>query len=231
MRRREARRGPEGGGAPHARPRRLAPVEPRRSARLQSPAHARAQWNVTAHADGRWSFQSAHGYYFSGTGDKLHAFAREIGETEKWTIHLAMHPQVAIRNVNRRRYVHLANGELQVNEDIPWGDDALLTIEFHNGRYSFRGANNKFLSKGGKMVESVTDDCLFIIEFFESKVAFKANDGKYLQGYGSQGVLCARRNTVGKDELFELEDSHPQAGRAGRRRSASPPGAGARAAR
>src|SRR5690606_20478248 len=50
----------------------------------------------------------------------------------------------------------------------------------------------------------------FIVEFHESKVAFKTADGKYLQGVGATGVLCERRTQVGKDELFELEDSHPQ---------------------
>ena len=55
---------------------------------------ANEQWTVLAQSDGRWVFQGPHGYYFGGSGDNLSCFAREYGETEMWTIHLAMHPQV-----------------------------------------------------------------------------------------------------------------------------------------
>jgi hypothetical protein len=42
--------------------------------------------------DGKWSFKSvAHGYYFGGSGDRLHCFSKM---PEMWTIHLAIHPQV-----------------------------------------------------------------------------------------------------------------------------------------
>ncbi|KJE88937.1 fascin 2B [Capsaspora owczarzaki ATCC 30864] len=168
------------------------------------------EWTVVPQADGRWALKSTHGYYFGGTEASLHAFGREVGESEKWSIHLAMHPQVCIRNVNRKMYVHLAGEELTADEAIPWGHDALVTFEFKGGKYALRASNNKFLDKSGKLVDAVNDDSLYIIEFNDSQIALKANDGKYLQGYGPKGALQARRTQVGKDELFELEDSHPQ---------------------
>jgi fascin 1 len=170
------------------------------------------QFVVLAQPDGRWVFKGPHNYYLSGSEQNVHCFAREFGETEKWTIHLAIHPQVAMRNDNRSRYVHLAASgtELTTDELVPWGDDAMVVVEFHNGRYAIRASNRLYLSFDGKLVNHVGETELYILEFFESKVAFKTPQGKYLQPYGAPGKLCVRREEVGKDELFSLEDSHPQ---------------------
>eukprot|EP01137_Pigoraptor_chileana_P031614 Opistho-2@19754 len=168
------------------------------------------QWSVEPQSDGKWAFKSAHGYFLGGSADKLSAFGRSIGETEKWTIHLAMHPQVVLRNVGRKRYVQLQDEELRVVADIPWGVPALITLEFHDGKYSLRASNNKFLHKDGKLVDSLDDNSKYIIEFLESRIALKASDGKYLQAYGPKATLAAKKDKITKDELFELEDSHPQ---------------------
>lgn len=173
-------------------------------------AGADEQWTILAQSDGRWVFQGPHQYYLTAAADKPTCFAREYGEGEKWTIHLAMHPQVAMKNLNRDRYVHLEGGELRVNEIIPWGDDAMIMLEFHNGKYAIRGSDRKYLAHDGTMTPSVGDNNLFILEFYESKLAFKTTKDKYLQAYGGSGKLCVRRDEVGKDELFLLEDSHPQ---------------------
>lgn len=55
-----------------------------------------------------------------------------------WIVQLAMHPQVCMRNVNKNRYVHLADDgkSLETNEVIPWGADAMITLQFFpEGRY------------------------------------------------------------------------------------------------
>eukprot|EP01136_Pigoraptor_vietnamica_P031343 Opistho-1_new@91787 len=168
------------------------------------------QWTVEPQSDGKWAFKSAHGYYLGGSADKLSAFGRAIGETEKWTVHLAMHPQVVLRNVGRKRYVHLQDEELRVVTDIPWGTSSLITLEFHDGKYSLRAANNKLLHKDGKLVDTLDDNTKYIIEFLESRIALRACDGKYLQGHGPKATLSAKKDKITKDELFELEDSHPQ---------------------
>jgi hypothetical protein len=171
---------------------------------------ANETWTYESKPDGRFSFKSTHNYFLGGSGSALHAFARSVGETELWTVHLALHPQVAIRNVNRKKFIHLVNDQIVVDEPIPWGDDAMIIIEFHNGQYALRACNGKYLQKDGKLVDSVSPACLFVLEFRDGAVAFKSNSGKYLQGYGTNALLCERRETIGADELFEIEDSEPQ---------------------
>lgn len=47
-------------------------------------------------SDGKWAFKSAsYGYYFAGSGDRLHCFSKN---SEFWTVHLAIHPQVGTIN-------------------------------------------------------------------------------------------------------------------------------------
>ena len=47
---------------------------------------------LETNSDGKWTFRSvSYGYYFGGTGDRLHCFSKT---PELWTIHLAIHPQV-----------------------------------------------------------------------------------------------------------------------------------------
>jgi hypothetical protein len=86
----------------------------------------------------------------------------------------------------------------------------MVMLEFHSGKYAIRACNRAYLSHDGTLTSSVSDKNLFILEFFESKLAFKTSSGKYLQAYGGTGKLCVRRDEVGKDELFLIEDSHPQ---------------------
>lgn len=163
-------------------------------------------------ADGRCALKSPHGYYFGGSGDQLSCFTKTISETELWTVHLAMHPQINLRNVQRKCYAHLVGDELHVNEEVPWGADAMLTLEFvrERGRYRLLASNNKYLSCSGRMVSESNNDTLFQLEFHGSMIAFKDCNGKYLAGVGANGTLQSRRGVVDKDERFVLEDSHPQ---------------------
>ena len=164
-------------------------------------------------ADGRCALKSPHGYYFGGSGDQLSCFTKTISETELWTVHLSMHPQINLRNVQRKCYAHLVGDELHVNEEVPWGADAMLTLEFNRekGRYLLLASNNKYLTRSGKLSDDISDDSMFQLEFHGSTIAFKDCAGKYLAGVGSKGVLQSRREMVEKDERFVLEDSHPQA--------------------
>ena len=49
-------------------------------------------------ADGRWAFRSDDtGYYVGGKDDNVRCYEKTAGNTELWTPHLAMHPQVRDR--------------------------------------------------------------------------------------------------------------------------------------
>lgn len=119
-------------------------------------------------------------------------------------------------NVNRKRYVHLSDNALTCDEDIPWGDDAMLTLTFfENGQYGLQASNSKFLSSNGSLKDAADDSCKFTIQFRGGQVTFRsdAGDSCYLTAVGGKGTLKASKPAdagVSKDELFIIEDSNPQ---------------------
>ncbi|KAK3717309.1 hypothetical protein QZH41_002312 [Actinostola sp. cb2023] len=160
--------------------------------------------------DGKWALKSAHNAYFGATGDQLKCVAK-IGNAELWTVHLAMHPQINLKSVLRKRYAHLdeASQDIKVSEVIPFGADAMVTLEFIDGKYAIVSSNNKYLSTTGDLKDALGDDCKFSIEFHQTNIAFRDHKGKYLTAVGT-GRLQSKKETVSKDELFVIEDSHPQ---------------------
>ncbi|XP_053509927.1 fascin-2a isoform X1 [Ictalurus furcatus] len=169
---------------------------------------------IVAQSDGRWALQSEpYLRYFGGTEDFLTCFSQTIGETELWTIHLALHPQVNMLSIARKRYAHLSDSksEISFDSDIPWGVDSLITLVFKEGKYSVKTCDNRFLSSNGKLVDDYGPETAFTLDLRSGKLAFKDNEGKYLAPTGPSGTLKSGRCTKpGKDELFDLEESHPQ---------------------
>lgn len=164
-------------------------------------------------ADGKVAIRSVtHGRYIGGSGDSMTGFDQSIGPTNLFTIHLAIHPQVNIRNVNRKTFMHLNDEgtELTCNEVIPWGYDAVIILEFHDGKYALRAANTRYLTRTGSLADELTKDSLFTIVFKGSQVAFLDCNGKYLTAIGASALVASRKGNIGKDELFELVDSRPQ---------------------
>ena len=139
-------------------------------------------------------------------------FDQSVGPMNLFTIHLAIHPQVNIRNVNRKTFMHLSkdNSELCCNEVIPWGYDATITLQFHEGKYTIQAANNQYLNQIGSLMANMTKDYLFTIVFKGSQIAFQDCNGKYLTAIGAKATVASRKSTIGRDELFELMDSQPQ---------------------
>ena len=56
----------------------------------------------------------------------------------------------------------------------------------------------------------LADDCLYVLVFREGQVAFKDKDQLFLTAVGITATMQSRNAQVSKDELFLLEDSHPQ---------------------
>ena len=89
--------------------------------------------------------------------------------------------RVAIRNINRKTFVHLDGDVLNTNEVIPWGEDATVTLVFHpEGKYGLQASNGKYLSTSGALKDNIAADTLFIIEFFSAQIAFKGNNNRLL---------------------------------------------------
>ncbi|XP_006869573.1 PREDICTED: fascin-2 isoform X2 [Chrysochloris asiatica] len=169
---------------------------------------------VRPQPDGRWVLQSEpHGRFFGGTEDQLSCFATAISPAELWTVHLAIHPQAHLLSVSRRRYVHLCpqEDEMAADSNTPWGVDALVTLTFQNRRYCLRARDSRYLRSDGRLVWEPEAHACYTLEFKAGKLAFKDCDGRYLAPVGPAGTLRAGRNLrPSKDELFDLEESHPQ---------------------
>ncbi|XP_064078039.1 protein singed-like isoform X1 [Macrobrachium nipponense] len=170
--------------------------------------------SVTDDEHGRWALRNvSRGYFLGAAGDKLICSAKVPTDAELWTIHLAARPQVNLRSLGRKRYAHLneEGTEIEVDANVPWGEDTLFTLEFRDHKYAIHTSNNKYLSLDGKLVDACGRGCMFSLEYHHGSLALRDHEGQYLSPIGSRAVLKSRSNTVTKDELFALEDSLPQA--------------------
>uniref|UniRef100_A0A674JSR2 Fascin actin-bundling protein 2, retinal n=1 Tax=Terrapene triunguis TaxID=2587831 RepID=A0A674JSR2_9SAUR len=172
------------------------------------------RFTIVTQSDGRWALQSQpYKRFFGGSEDRLSCFAQAVTEAELWTVHLAIHPQANLLSISRRRYAHLSalEDEISTDSNIPWGVDALITLTFQNQRYCLRACDNRYLQNDGALVPEPGPRTGYTLEFKAGKLAFKDCNGKYLAPMGPTGTLKAGRSSKpGKDELFDLEESHPQ---------------------
>lgn len=178
--------------------------------------NADAVWTIEPQPDGTWALKTRHGYYANVKGETLSAFTKELpkDQTGEWVVHLAMHPQINLFNVMRKRYVHLEGSELQASEDVPWGADALLTFVFFeehpSGRYGLMACTGQYLSASGKLVDGVSRDTQFLLGFHDDCISLRDEQGNYLSCVGANGTLKAAKTKITKDELFQISDSEPQ---------------------
>lgn len=167
---------------------------------------------VTAHEDGRWSLQSEpHGRYLCGSEDRITCFAQAAAPAVRWSVHLAVHPQVNLYSLARKRFAHLSEREVSIDRDVPWGVDSLVTLVYRDQRYHLGTSDNRFLRNDGGLAARTEARTGFVLEFRSGKVAFRDCDGRYLAPSGPTGTMKSGKSTrAGKDELFGLERSHAQ---------------------
>jgi fascin 1/2 len=167
----------------------------------------------------RWAFRSCkYKYFLSGTEEQINCLAKTASEEELslWYTPFAMHPQVTLFAMLGKKYAIADDNYIRVVGIKAWGPKALLTMEFSRGKYRFKTAGNRYLSKDGSLVESPSDDTLFAIEIHLSNdkslkgLAFQDNDGRYLSATGPSGILKTTYKVLRKDEFFRLEECHPQ---------------------
>lgn len=170
-----------------------------------------AKFIVSYQSDGRWALKSMHERYLGGEDDQLKCFATKVSEAELWAMQFAIHPQINLLHAVRKRYVCLRDDELQVTEDIPWGADSLITLEFKDGKYALLASDSRYLNNDGSLDKKLTEYAKYLIEFHEGKVAFRTNEGRFLTCAGNKGKIQSnKKNSAGRDELFVIVDNHPQ---------------------
>ncbi|XP_070591989.1 fascin-like [Erythrolamprus reginae] len=185
------------------------------------------------HPDGKVSLQNEQSKrYLGGAEDNVTCFAQASSETEKWTLHLAMHPNVAIYNPNRKRYVRFDEKAevLRCDRDVPWGAESVISIYYdfrgldskaHNAdrmqlspyipvkKYGLRNGTGKLLASNGSLMADFTPQTMYSLEVHGGLVAFRDDEGKYLTGReGSMKTL--KMDKPGRDELFSMEASPAQ---------------------
>ena len=162
--------------------------------------------------EGKWMFKDCYGKYLTGTNKNIRCQLKDkAGINATWAIHITNHPQCNIKNVARKRYVHLSDDEFRADEDFPWGKDYVITVEYHQGKYVFRDLNGRYLNGvTGFLDDKCSDDTLFSIFLNGIWYGFKCSNKKYLTVQGSKGRLIASKETFGKDEQFLFEESKPQ---------------------
>ena len=80
-----------------------------------------------------------------------------------------------MKSVSRKRYVqrHEEPEELRCNSDIPWGHDAVMTLEFSNGLYVIRCSTGLLDGVTGDVVKELCNECMFVLSVYDNAVAFR----------------------------------------------------------
>ncbi|XP_060118039.1 fascin-like isoform X2 [Heteronotia binoei] len=164
--------------------------------------------------DGKVSLQNEQSKrYLGGAEENVTCFAQAATETEKWTLHLAVHPNVAMYSPNRKRYVRCDEkaGALRCDRDMPWGAESVITVyyDFKVKKYGLRTGAGKLLAPDGSLVPEVTPQTMYSLELNNGLVALRDEEGKYLTA--REGTMkTAKMDKPGRDELFSIEASPAQ---------------------
>eukprot|EP00730_Choanoeca_flexa_P009839 TRINITY_DN140_c0_g1_i1.p1 TRINITY_DN140_c0_g1~~TRINITY_DN140_c0_g1_i1.p1 ORF type:complete len:505 (+),score=135.42 TRINITY_DN140_c0_g1_i1:33-1517(+) len=172
------------------------------------------KFELKFHTDGRAFFVSDFGFILGGQGDHMDCYGRQVADDRLFSFNIAIHPQLNISNVNRKAFIHQKGDYFATDELIPWGDDAVITLNFRSesNRYTLQGADGRFLTASGKLIaDPAVPDAQWQIQFVGKKVAFVANNGKYLTSIGGEGICKAtKEGPPTPNELYLFEDSQPQ---------------------
>ena len=151
---------------------------------------------------------------------EIHCDHETTKKGDTWLVRLAYHPQFSLKGAGSNKayaYYNQEANQIHCNQVIPWGQKAQLTLEFRDGQYGIKSFNNKYLHKSGNMVDEAKKDSLFTIHLKHGRNGMAMKEcsrrpGMYLTTYttGKNNVLQAKSESISKEELFLVEQVHPQ---------------------
>ncbi|XP_065447863.1 fascin-like isoform X3 [Chrysemys picta bellii] len=151
--------------------------------------------------------------YLGGAEDNVTCFAQTVSEGEKWSLHLAQHPNGHMLNPGKQRYMRCdqQTGHMRCDRDLPWGPEAVITLHFDlkEKKYGLRSGAGSLLAADGSLQAELSPQTLYSLELRGGLLALRDTDGRYLTG--REGIVKTfKTDKPGRDELFALEPSAAQ---------------------
>uniref|UniRef100_H3A7Q2 Fascin-like domain-containing protein n=1 Tax=Latimeria chalumnae TaxID=7897 RepID=H3A7Q2_LATCH len=173
-----------------------------------------ATFLLIQHGDGKVSFQSEQSHrYLGGAEENILCFAETVTESEKWVIHLAIHPSVHIYCAGMKRYLRsdATGSALCCDTDLPWGPNCVLTLYFDlkEKKYGIRTGDGTLIASDGRLESYPSSRNLYSMELKDGMITLKDKEGRYMTGRENV-VRTFKTEKPSQDELFLLESSPAQ---------------------
>ncbi|XP_074812756.1 fascin-like [Natator depressus] len=151
--------------------------------------------------------------YLGGAEDNVTCFAQTVSEGEKWSLHLAQHPNGHMLNLGKQRYMRCdqQTGHMRCDRDLPWGPEAIITLHFDlkERKYGLWSGAGSLLAADGSLQAELSPQTLYSLELRGGLLALRDADGRYLTGRENT-VKTFKTDKPGRDEFFALEPSAAQ---------------------
>uniref|UniRef100_A0A4W3II19 Fascin-like n=1 Tax=Callorhinchus milii TaxID=7868 RepID=A0A4W3II19_CALMI len=168
----------------------------------QEAPSAYSNFVMITQADGKVSFQSDETKrYLGGAEDNITCFAQAVSESEKWVLHLAIHPNINLFSPGKKRYLRYdaASNVVRCDSELPWGPDCVMTLIF-----DFKGTRS--------LSVPTLWNCnphLYVLRVRSGLLCLSDGEGRVLssrEGY----VRSLKSDSPSKDELFSPDPSPGQ---------------------
>uniref|UniRef100_UPI00398F2C9E fascin-like n=1 Tax=Pristiophorus japonicus TaxID=55135 RepID=UPI00398F2C9E len=180
----------------------------------QEVPNAYSMFVMTTHPNGNVSFQSEETKrYLGGAEDNITCFAQAISESEKWVLHLAIHPNISMFNQGKKKYLRYDAKENAVlcDSELPWGRDCVMTLifNFEEKKYSIRTSSGDLIAYNGKLERFQSSRTLYSPEIRCGMFCLKDTEGRYLSGRDNF-IRTFKTDCPSLDELFSPDPSPGQ---------------------
>ncbi|XP_072903814.1 fascin-like [Hemitrygon akajei] len=169
---------------------------------------------IITHPDGKVSFQSEETKrYLGGAEENITCFAQAITESEKWVVHLAIHPNINMFNLGKKKYLRyeITENAVQCDSELPWGRDCVMTLifNFREKKYSIRTSSGNLVACNGMLETCQSPRTLYTPEIRCGMFCLKDSEGRFLSGRDCY-VRTFRTNNPSIDEFFSADPSPGQ---------------------